>query len=229
MPYRILKYELNIIESVLIDIKYINKKYEYPLVIPIVLYTGKEKWNANLDLKSTQYKWEKYKIQELSKYNILDINEISNKELLEETSIISKIMLIEKSKSKEELSKNLNKIYIEIKKNKTMYTKREKQFLEKAVGILALNLIEEKNLKKFLKNINLGDDGTMLAVIDMINEEKKLRKQELEKKWNDGKAEGRLQAKIDDIKNMLKEKLPIELISKITGLTKEEIEKYSNN
>lgn len=116
MPYRILKYELNIIESVLIDIKYINKKYEYPLVIPIVLYTGKEKWNANLDLKSTQYKWEKYKIQELSKYNILDINEISNKELLEETSIISKIMLIEKSKSKEELSKNLNKIYIEIKK-----------------------------------------------------------------------------------------------------------------
>ena len=229
MPYRILKYELNIIESVLIDIKYINKKYEYPLVIPIVLYTGKEKWNANLDLKSTQYKWEKYKIQELSKYNILDINEISNKELLEETSIISKIMLIEKSKSKEELSKNLNKIYIEIKKNKAMYTKREKQFLEKAVGILALNLIEEKKLKKFLKNINLGDDGTMLAVIDMINEEKKLRKMELEKKWNDGKAEGRLQAKIDDIKNMLKEKLPIELISKITGLTKEEIEKYSNN
>lgn len=229
MPYRILKYELNIMESVLIDIKYINKKYEYPLVIPIVLYTGKEKWNANLDLKRTQYKWEKYKIQELSKYNILDINKISNKELLEETSIISKIMLIEKSKSKEELSKNLNKIYIEIKKNKTMYTKREKQFLEKAVGILALNLIEEKKLKKFLKNINLGDDGTMLAVIDMINEEKKLRKMELEKKWNDGKAEGRLQAKIDDIKNMLKEKLPIELISKITGLTKEEIEKYSNN
>ena len=64
----------------------------------------------------------------MSKYNILDINEISNKELLEETSIISKIMLIEKSKSKEELSKNLNKIYIEIKKNKTMYTKEKNNF-----------------------------------------------------------------------------------------------------
>ena len=51
MPYRILKYELNIIESVLIDIKYINKKYEYPLVIPIVLYTGKEKMECKFRLK----------------------------------------------------------------------------------------------------------------------------------------------------------------------------------
>ena len=46
MPYRILKYELEIIESVLIDKNYKNKKYKYPIVIPIVLYTGNKKWNA---------------------------------------------------------------------------------------------------------------------------------------------------------------------------------------
>lgn len=229
MPYRILKYELNIIESVLTDISYVNKKYEYPLVIPIVLYTGKEKWNAALNLRNIQYKWKNYNEQELSKYNILDINEISDNELLKENSIISKIMLIEKSKTEEELCKNLNKIYSQINKDKKMYTKKEKEFLEKSTKVLALNLVGEKKAKKFLKKLKIGDDIVMLAVIDMINEEKRLRKIELEKQWANGKAEGRTQAKIDYVKNMLKEKLPIELISKITGMTEEEIKKYVDN
>lgn len=67
----------------------------------------------------------------------------------------------------------------------------------------------------------------MLAVFDMIREEKL-------KDFNtgrtegrtEGRIEGRLQAKIEDIKNMLKEKLPIDLISRITGVSEEEIAKY---
>lgn len=221
MPYRMLKYELNIMDSVLIDLKYIGKKYEYPLVIPIVLYTGKEKWDAKLDLRSMQYKWSKYSVQELSRYNILDINEISDCELLEEKSIISKIMLIEKSKTEEELCENLSKIYDEINKNNTIYTKEEKIFLNKATRVLALNIVGEKKAKKILKNMNVGGDGDMLAVFDMIREEKL-------KDINTGRIEGRLQAKIEDIKNMLKEKLPIDLISRITGVSEEEIKKYTN-
>ena len=221
MPYRILKYELNVIDSVSIDNKYIGKEYKYSLVIPIVLYTGKEKWDAKLDLRSMQYKWSKYLGQELSRYNILDINEISDSELLEEKSIISKIMLIEKSKTEEELCKNLSKIYSEINNNKAIYTKEEKKFLNKATGVLALNILGEKKAKEILNNINVGGDGDMLAVFDMIREEKL-------KDINIGRKEGRLQAKIEDIKNMLKEKLPIDLISRITGVSEEEIEKYTN-
>ena len=220
MPYRILKYELNVIDSVSIDNKYIGKEYKYSLVIPIVLYTGKEKWDAKLDLISMQYKWSKYSGQELSRYNILDINEISDSELLEEKSIISKIMLIEKSKTEEELCKNLSKIYSEINNNKEIYTKEEKKFLNKATGVLALNILGEKKAKEILNNINVGGDGDMLAVFDMIREEKL-------KDINIGRKEGRLQAKIEDIKNMLKEKLPIDLISRITGVSEEEIEKYN--
>ncbi len=220
MPYRILKYELNVIDSVSIDNKYIGKEYKYSLVIPIVLYTGKEKWDAKLDLRSMQYKWSKYLGQELSRYNILDINEISDSELLEEKSIISKIMLIEKSKTEEELCKNLSKIYSEINNNKAIYTKEEKKFLNKATGVLALNILGEKKAKEILNNINVGGDGDMLAVFDMIREEKL-------KDINIGRKEGRLQAKIEDIKNMLKEKLPIDLISRITGVSEEEIEKYN--
>ena len=214
MPYRILKYELNLIESVENDNKYIGKWHEYSLVIPIVLYTGKEKWNAKLDLRSIQYKWRDYKGQELSRYNILDINEISDSELLEEKSIISKIMLIEKSKTEEKLCETLNRIYIEISKNATVYTKEERKFLNKATSVLALNIVGEKKAKEILKNIDVGGEGDMLAVFDMIREEN-------ERIFNDGIR----QNKIDTIKNMLKEKLPLELIAKITGVSEKEISK----
>ena len=64
----------------------------------------------------------------------------------------------------------------------------------------------------------------MLAVFDMIREESK-------RIFNDGKKAGIKtgiqQNRIKHIKNMLKEKLPIDLITKITGASKEEIEKYN--
>lgn len=69
----------------------------------------------------------------------------------------------------------------------------------------------------------------MLAVFDMIREEKleALNRGRVEGRV-EGKTEGRLQAKIEDIKNMLKEKLPIDLISRITGVSEDEIKKYTN-
>ena len=71
--------------------------------------------------------------------------------------------------------------------------------------------------------MNLGGDGDMLAVFDMIREEKL---KDFNTGRTEGRTEGRLQAKIEDIKNMLKEKLPIDLISRITGVSEEEIAKY---
>ena len=131
MPYRILQYELEIISSVLIDRKYIDKNYKFPEIIAIVLYTGNKKWDGNLDLRSSQYKWRKYEGQELSKYNIIDINQIEDKELLEENSIISKVMLIEKSKTENDLWNNLNKIYIKIQQAKDISRKEDREFLNK--------------------------------------------------------------------------------------------------
>ena len=69
--------------------------------------------------------------------------------------------------------------------------------------------------KEILKEINIGGDGTMLAVFDMIREEK-LR--DINK--------GVMKTKNKHIKNMLKENLPIDLISRITGASEKEIEKY---
>ena len=218
MPYRILQYELEIISSVLVDKKYIDRNYKFPEIIAIVLYTGNRKWNANLDLRSSQYKWKKYEGgQELSKYNIVDINQIKDKELLEENSIISKVMLIEKSKTEDDLWNNLNKIYKKIKQENDLYSKEEKIFLNKIVNVLTVNKIGKDKAENILKNFNFGGDVQMLAAIELIQ---KTNRELIQT--------GRKEGKIEVIKNMLKENLSISLISKITGLTEEEIKKYKN-
>lgn len=61
MPYRILEYEVAIIESAINMNKIKNKEYKIPLVIPIVLYTGNKKWNAKKYLKECQEEFERTK------------------------------------------------------------------------------------------------------------------------------------------------------------------------
>ena len=58
----------------------------------------------------------------------------------------------------------------------------------------------------------------MMQVIEMLKEDReKLRRESI------------IQGKIEYIKNMLKEKLPIDLICKITGISEKEINKIKLN
>ena len=62
----------------------------------------------------------------------------------------------------------------------------------------------------------------MEAVLEMIDREEKKKKIKYERI---GMKKGINKTKIELIKNMLKENLPIELISKITGISVDEIKK----
>ena len=67
-----------------------NKSYKIPLVIPIVLYTGKQKWNANKYLEKSQEKIQGLNIT-IGNYSLVDINSYTEKELLEDNTFISKL------------------------------------------------------------------------------------------------------------------------------------------
>ncbi len=116
MPFRILEYEMEIIRSTMSEINVYKKDSKIPLIIPIILYTGKRKWNAQTYIKDIQEKIEGYEEIELGRFNVIDINDYSKKELLKEESIYSKIMLAEKSKNKRDLVRNIEISYKEINK-----------------------------------------------------------------------------------------------------------------
>ena len=95
-----------------IDIKKKGKKnFKIPLVIPIVLYTGREVWNIADEIERIQEKLEGYE-EPFGKYTLIDINQDSDEKLLYEKTYLSKISLLEKYKRNGNLAEWIKKIML---------------------------------------------------------------------------------------------------------------------
>ena len=182
-----------------------NKSYKIPLVIPIVLYTGKQKWNASKYLEEIQEKMKGQNIK-IGNYCLVDINNYTEKELLEDDAFLSKMMLIEKSKNTEEIAEKLEKIVIKIQKE-------DKELLKRIIEMILEEKIGITKAKEIIKKLE-KESGKMLAVVDMIRKENQMY-------IDMGKKET-----IKEIVNkMLRKNLPEKTISEITGISQQEIEK----
>ena len=114
----------------------------------------------------------------------------------------------------------MNKISKELKNKELKYTKEEKVFFIIAVKAIVQNQNYREKVDEILKDIE-EVEKSMMQIIETLNEERaKLIKDSIE--------EGRIKGKIEYIKNMLNEKIPMELICKVTGMSKGEIKKISN-
>ncbi|MDD5836504.1 MAG: hypothetical protein PUD34_04795 [bacterium] len=72
---------------------------------------------------------------------------------------------------------------------------------------------------------DLSKDDEMVYLYTDLSNEEMLRNTAYEDGKSKGRLEGKLEGKIEDVKNALALDLDIETIAKITGLSKEEIEK----
>ena len=74
MPYRILNYCIDIIQEWTKE-KRSKKIAKYPIIVPIVIYTGEQRWKVPLNYKEQQIKittYEKYRID--LAYNLIDVD-----------------------------------------------------------------------------------------------------------------------------------------------------------
>ena len=212
MPYRLLDYSNEIMRSAVEDKNYKNS----PCVIPIVLYTGKRKWNIENNAKANQYLFKEINVID-GGFNLIDINDFSEEELLKDDIFITKMMLVEKCKDETEIIRTLEKITKIIKEeNKSTFRRIVKEIWALRIGI--------ENANKILEKIEEGS-GNMMAVMEMLLAEN-------EKYINigrrEGRKEGRKEGKMQNLKEivqkMLAENFSKDTIEKITGLKKEEID-----
>ncbi len=208
MSYRIMRYKYAIIESAIDKKRLKEKSYRIPMVIPVVLYTGKRKWKKLL-INDIEEKVEGY-AENWLEYTLIDVNKFSKEQLLADNLIITKAMLIEKSKNKEELYKNIEDV-INMQKERRAFNNLQ---LEKLIAY-ELSGTEDKNIMhEFIEKIRdiEGSEEIMTNASRIINRE--IRKQRKE-----GREEG-----IALIAKRLKEEMNIKDISRITGLSETEIE-----
>ncbi len=225
MAYRIRCYKNAIIEESVDKKKLREKNYKIPKVIAIVLYTGRREWQ-NLLISDIEEKIEEY-IEPENEYTLVDSNKFSKEELLEDTLMTSKAMLIEKSKNTEELYQNIEDV-IENQKEKNALNKIQ---LEKLVQYELAETKDEKMIKGFIEKIRnaKGEDEIMTNASRIINNEmRKQRKAGIEEGKAEGRAIGRKENQEKVIRRLKLMNLSTQQIAKAVELEIKEVEKILN-
>ena len=116
--YEILNYCINIMQEWNISNK-IRRENKYPVIVPILIYAGTRKINNKCIQNKNQIGDFIFKNYNISlNYNLIDINKLSIDFLLKQNNLVAFGMILEKSKDKIELQKNLIKISEKIKNDK---------------------------------------------------------------------------------------------------------------
>ena len=215
MPIRILKYELEIIRSRMDE----NNRLEFPIIIPIVLYTGKQRWNVKINYPSYNSELARYRGLKKVEYNLVDINDYTIEDLYKENSILTKIMILEKSNKYIEIINNVDKIVNKVYDSK-LYTQTQKEMLLNILNNTMINIVGNKKMKEY--KIKLEGGENMLALYEMIENERN-------EIYSTGIKEGKVKGKIEVIKaiakKMIRMKFDKNTIIKATGIKEEELEK----
>ena len=186
MPSRLINYCIDIIYEWSRTGTNLKGKIKYPIVVPIVIYTGKEKWNIPQNFNKAQEDDENYNNYKIGmKYNLVEINKISAERLLKEKSLFGYGMILEKSRNYKELSQNINMIIKQIQ-NSQMLEKIKEIF----INLLLKNSMESGLKEEILEKINLklkeGVDENMSCLQERLVEE---FRQEIRNEFKEGYKE----------------------------------------
>ena len=190
MPFRILEYSVEIIRQEIKNNKK-TKELKYPQIVPIVIYTGNKKWDVKENLSLMQEEIEGDSA-ELFKYNLIDINKYTKEELLEENTMFSKIAVLEKSKTSQEMLEALKEI--------VKQTKDEKEELYRIINYIIRPKIGDNETEKILKMIKEKEDNSMVQEIFARECDK-----HFERGLNKGIKEGRKEGIKEGIKESIKQ------------------------
>ena len=209
MPHRLLEYYTEILRT-----NKIKDEEEMPIVVPIVIYTGSDKWNTNGYISEKQAKLEGYKEGRLDiKYNLVQANNFKTGELLKKGTMLANAMIIENSNDTEELMENLEKIIENINDEEKLIK------LRNIVKYILRGILEKEDIKKIETMIeDKEEEKNMDELIERI-------------KRNDQKKMNEIAQKTKEqmIKNMIKLGIDKEKIQQIAQIKLAEIEKIQAN
>ena len=190
-------------------------------IIAIVIYTGVGRWRVPQSILEIQEQFG-YKIKPnenylgIGEYNVIDVNNYTKEELLEEGTLLSKALLIEKVRKEGELLDVLDEIIKRTKENE----------IGIMIGIFRYVLVKDlgkEASEKYIKILKEGGKKDMLESMYALRED---RRKTLLKSERRGERRGEKIGKklgiIETAQNMFKENIDVDLIEKVTGLSRKE-------
>lgn len=118
----------------------------YPVVIPIIIYTGFKRWDLETNFRKLQYQARNYQSYQVDlEYNLIAVQDYSFEELLAKNTLFSSIMIIEKCKNKEELVLQLDSIIEQMSNTKDL------EVIKEILVHIISSYIGEEETKKLLR------------------------------------------------------------------------------
>jgi len=218
MSLRILRYILEFYDFLSQNDKFVK----LPAVFPILLYNGEDKWTAKENISDIIIgSIPKRYIPNFSYYKLIE-NEISKETLLKIHNFVSAIFYIENS-TPEQIKSEIMSIISLIEKERPDLIKLFRLFINNLFKTSNYNNIEEVNQEID----NIMEVKTMLEMA-LKRRDEQIRQdvlREMNNNMNNKIIETKKETKIETAKKMIEEGLSLNLISKCTGLTEEEIRK----
>ena len=184
MPLRIWEYVGEIMrKESIVQKTYLRKDKIYPVVVPIVIYTGFQKWTVKTNFAQSQYQSKNYKDYEIElEYNLIAIQDYMLEELLEKRTLFGSIMIIEKCTETEVLNQQINKIIEVIDDPKDL------EALAEIISNIIVFRIGQEKANEILEKIKRKGELGMSPVTKMLLD--------LEyKNWKKGVKEGEAKGK----------------------------------
>ena len=222
IPFRLLLYMIEIWRDIIKNVPREvaeRKNFRLPVIVPIVLYNNKAKWSVPVNFKETLAASDLFGCQVVDfQYILINVHSYDEKQLLDLSSLISAVFLVDQAEDLEEIIEWLKKLTVTVKQLDEEDFALFKRWTER---ILTRNIQPEE--KKEVANILL--ETRPEEVEQMIsNVERVLKKtyQDAEKK---GIEQGIELSMSKVARQMLIEGIDLEIIKRCTGLSDEEIEK----
>ena len=179
-----------------------------------------EKWDAKEYIVEMEETLNGYISEEFGRYLVVDMNKYRKENLVQMKGMLSKIVLLDSSKSQEELKENYKLI------NKYKMNEEEKELLDEYTYNVASKILNKNDLEEVNREIKKEKGGKSMLLEVMLEAKKKIEIQK--RKVNEEKRKASEKVK-DIVKEMLKNNLNIETIKKCTKLSEEEILKLKDS
>ena len=224
MPFRILMYMVEIWRYVFQNTKEkerTRKGFLLPAIIPVVLYNGEYNWTAKRDFAQMIAGYKQFRSYLPGfEYILFDVNRYTEAELLQNANLISSVFFLDQKMSFEEIVVRLSKIADIIRNFSPEDFHLLKIFLKHQV-ISRLPADKRNQLDNLIDDMRpWGVDGMILNLQVALDEA-------IEKAQKKGEKTGEKNSKTIIALKALQEGVDIDIVVKITGLSKKEVQKLA--
>ncbi|MCT4618363.1 MAG: Rpn family recombination-promoting nuclease/putative transposase, partial [Marinisporobacter sp.] len=190
-----------------------------PVIVPIVLYNGKNKWTAARNFKEILNGYELFEENIIDfRYMLFDVNRMKEEELLEIANLVSSIFLLDQDVAIEEILKRLKLIGRILRKKES---KEQIQVFNRWMINVFKNRFDEKIGEHIYKAL---EETNHMEVEEMISN----LGRKIEEEFKHREEKGKIQERVEIAKKLLLIGVDIPTIIKATGLTNDDIEKIKS-